>query len=108
MENRRKTTRFSINQIPEILRKPILLYNFEEVNSEIENLSSFGIGLLVDKNANIDKGDIFYLKYHLFESDIKCICVFSDSDENNRSIGAYFTDKEDRKIIMEYLFRTDI
>ena len=103
MDKRRKTARLSIEEIPEVLQKPILLYNDEEVKSKIENLSSFGVGLVIDRNFIMDKGDIFYLKYHSLDSDIKCVCVYSDEDENGRSIGAYFTDSADQRIIQEIL-----
>ncbi len=103
MEKSRKIARLLKEDIPEILQKPILLFNHEEVESNIENLSPLGIGLTVHKNSNIEKGDIFYLKYYELESDVKCVCVFSDEDENGKSIGAYFTEPEDQKIILEHL-----
>ena len=103
MEKSRKIVRLSKEDIPEILQKPILLFNYEEVESKIENLSPLGIGLIIDKNSEIDKGDIFYLKYYALESDIKCLCVFSDRDENEKNIGAYFTEESDKKIILEHL-----
>ena len=46
MDKRRKTVRLNIEDIPEILQKPILLYNDEEVESIIENLSPLGIALI--------------------------------------------------------------
>jgi len=104
MEKARKIARLSKEAIPEILQKPILLFNYEEVESKIENLSPLGIGLTIDKNSAIEKGDIFYLKYYALESDIKCVCVFSEGDENEKNIGAYFTEPADQKIIMEYLY----
>ncbi len=100
---RRKTARLSIHEIPEILQKPILLHNYEEVESIIENLSPLGIGLLIDKNIVIVEGDIFHLKYYGIQSEIKCVCVYSDEDGDKRSIGAYFTDPEDQKVILKYL-----
>jgi len=104
VDSKRKTARLYINEIPEILQKPILLYNYEEVESKIENLSSVGIGLVVAKSAAIVKGDIFYVKYHDLESDIKCVCVFSDEEDNGISIGAYFTDPEDILVIAKHLY----
>ena len=103
MDKRRKTFRLSINEIPEILRKPVLLYNFEEVKSEVENLSPLGIGLVVDRNSQICTGDFIYLKYPEIDSDIKCYCVYCDDDENGKSIGAYFTEPEDKELILSYL-----
>lgn len=103
MKRERKTARLSKEEIPEILQKPILLFNYVEVESRIENLSPLGIGLTIDKNSVLEKGDIFYLKYYSLESDIRCICVFCDSDENEKNIGAYFTEPADQKTIMEYL-----
>jgi len=103
MDKRRKTVRLNIEDIPEILQKPILLYNDEEVESIIENLSPLGIALIMDKNSLISTGDFFYLKYYTFETDIKCLCVYSDENENGRSIGAYFTEPEDQKIIIKHL-----
>lgn len=107
MEKVRKITRLSEEDIPEILQKPILLFNYEEVKSKIANLSPLGIGLVIDKNSIIDKGDIFYLKYYALESDIKCVCVFSEKSENEKNIGAYFIEPSDQKIIMEYLHSTN-
>ncbi len=106
MADVRKTARLSIQEIPEILQKPIVLYNDEEVDSKIENLSPLGIGLVVNKSATIDRGDIFYLRYYGLDADIKCVCVFSDEDEvgDKKSIGAYFTDQEDQKVILKYLY----
>lgn len=104
MDNRRKTVRISIDQIPDFLQKPILLYNFEEIKSRIENLSPLGIGLEIDRGTIIDKGDIFFLKYHCFNTDIKCVCVFSDVDETSRHIGAYFTDQENQNLILTHLY----
>jgi hypothetical protein len=104
VECKRKTARLSLNEIPEILQKPILLFNYEEVESKIENLSSVGIGLVVAKSAGIVKGDIFYLKYHDLESDIKCVCVCNDEDDNGISIGAYFTEPDDILVIAKHLY----
>lgn len=87
-----------------MLRKPILLYNYEEVKSTVENLSPLGIGLVVDKDALISAGDFFYIKYYGIESDIKCLCVYSEVDGEIRNIGAYFTEPEDQKVIMTHLF----
>lgn len=103
MDKKRGTVRLSNSGIPEILRKPILLYNYEEVLSTIENLSPLGIGLIVDKNAPIRAGDFFYLKYYSFEPDIKCLCVYSEVYGDIRNIGAYFTEPEDQKVIMTHL-----
>jgi len=103
VEKARKIARLTKEDIPEILQKPILLFNYEEVESEIENLSPLGIGLTIDNNSVIEKGDVFFLKYYALESDIKCVCVFSDKDENKKNIGAYFTEPTDQKIIMKYL-----
>jgi len=103
VEGLRKIARFSKEDIPGILQKPILLFNYEEVKSRIENLSPLGIGLEIDNQSMISKGDIFYLKYCSLELDIKCVCVFCDSDENEKNIGAYFTEPADQKIIMKYL-----
>ncbi len=103
MDKRRQTVRLSITEIPEILRKPVLLYNYEEVQSSVENLSPLGIGLIVDRNSPISSGDFFYLKYHGFESDIRCYCVYCEEDENGKSIGAYFTEPEDKKRILGFL-----
>ena len=104
MENKRKTVRISIEDIPEFLQKPILLFNYEEVRSRIENLSPLGIGLEIDKETLIEKGDVFMLKYHCFNTDIKCVCVFSDVDETSRHIGAYFTDQENQNLILNHLY----
>jgi len=103
LEKSRKIARLLKEDIPEVLQKPILLFNYEEVESKIENLSPLGIGLIIDKDAMIEKGDIFYLKYYHLESDIKCVCVFSDTDENGKSVGAYFTEPEDQKRVLEHL-----
>ena len=103
MDKRRKTARLSFHDIPEILQKPILLYNYEEVKSKIENLSPLGIGLVVDKSSEITIGDVFYLKHFPDNSDIKCVCVYCDDEGDSRSIGAYFTDPDDQKTIMEHL-----
>jgi len=103
VEGRRRTARLTRNEVPEILRNPILLHNYEEIKSEIENLSPLGIGLVIEKEIILNPGDIFYLKYHSLESDIKCVCVFSDLDGEKKSIGAYFTDQEDQKIILKHL-----
>jgi hypothetical protein len=100
---RRQYARLTPNEIPEVLRRPILLNNFEEVKSQIENLSPLGIALTVDKWINIDKGDTFHIKYYVIDSYIKCFCVFSDVSDDNRVIHSYFTDVEDTKAIMEYL-----
>ena len=100
---KRRSARFSPSEIPEILRKPIFLNNFEEVNSQIENLSPLGIALIVDKKINIGVGDIFHIKYHVIDSYIKCVCVFSDISGDNRAVHAYFTEAEDAKAIMKYL-----
>jgi hypothetical protein len=102
-KEKRQFARLSPNEIPEILRKPILLNNFEEVNSQIKNLSPLGIALIVDKDLNIDKGDVFHIKYHAIDSYIKCYCVFSDIFGDNRTIHAYFAEAEDTKAIMKYL-----
>ena len=104
MENRRKTVRISIDEIPEFLRNPVLLFNNKEVKSRIENLSPLGIGLEIEREAIIDKGDILLLKYDCFNTDIKCICVFSDVDEKNRHIGAYFTDPANQNLILTHLY----
>ena len=104
MDKKRETVRLSDSEIPEILRKPILLFNYEEVKSEVENLSPLGIGLIVDRNAPIRAGDFFYLKYYDLEQDIKCLCVYSEVDGKIRNIGAYFTEPEDKKVIMTHLF----
>ena len=104
MDKKRETVRLSNSEIPEVLRKPILLYNYEEVKSTIENLSPLGIGLIVDKNALICAGDFFYLKYYDLDSDIKCLCVYSEADGEIRNIGAYFTEPEDQKVIMTHLY----
>jgi hypothetical protein len=104
LDKKRKTARLSNSEIPVILRKPILLYNYEEVKSTIENLSPLGIGLIVDKNAPICAGDFFYLKYYDLDSDIKCLCVYSEVDGEIRNIGAYFTEPEDQKVIMTHLY----
>ncbi|HNX23414.1 MAG TPA: hypothetical protein PKG60_05160 [Spirochaetota bacterium] len=103
MDKKRETVRLSIGDIPEILRKPVLMYNNEEVGSIIENLSPLGVGLVVDKNAAIEAGDFFYLKYYTLESDIKCLCVYSEDNGNSRSIGAFFTESKDHKLILGYL-----
>ena len=103
MDHKRKTVRLSIHEIPEILKKPILLHNYEEVDSTIDNLSPLGIGLIVDKNSEITTGDFFYLKYYGFDSDIKCYCVFCDEDAESKIIGAYFTEQEDKKLILKHL-----
>ena len=100
---RRKSARLSPNEIPEILRKPIFLNNFEEVESQIVNLSPLGIALIVDKGLNIDIGDVFHIKYHIIDSYIKCFCIFSDESDDNRIVHAYFADVEDTKAIMKYL-----
>ena len=71
MDKRRKTARLSMHEIPEKLRKPVLLYDYEEIKSEIDNLSPLGVGFIVDKSAEIAAGDFFYLKYYIFETDIK-------------------------------------
>jgi hypothetical protein len=104
VENRRKTVRISIDEIPEFLQQPILLFNHEEVKSRIENLSPLGIGLELEKEAIIQKGDIFFIKYHCFNTDIKCVCVFSEVDEKFRHIGAYFTDPENQNLILTHLY----
>jgi len=104
MENRRKTIRISTDEMPDFLQKPILLFNHEEVKSRIENLSPLGIGLEIDREAIIKKGDIFFLKYLCFNRDIKCVCVFSDVDEKSRHIGAYFTDPENQNLILTHLY----
>ncbi len=101
--NTRKTVRLSIKEIPEILQKPIVLIDDKEVKSEIENLSPLGIGINVDINISVTSGDFFYLKYYDIDSYIKCLCVFSEETEGKRSIGAYFTDPEDQKIIFKHL-----
>jgi len=103
MDKRRKTARLSIKEIPKDLRHPILLFNYEEVKSQIENLSPLGVGLTVDKKDEICIGDVFYLKYYSLEADIKCICVYSDEDGETRSLGAYFTESDEQKIIMKIL-----
>ena len=103
MDHKRKTVRLSIHEIPEILKKPVLLHNYEEVDSTIDNLSPLGIGLIVDKNSEITTGDFFYLKYYGFDSDIKCYCVFCDEDVESKIIGAYFTEQEDQKLILKHL-----
>lgn len=100
---KRQLARLSANEVPEILRKPILLNNFEEVKSQIENLSPLGIALLVDKGIKIEKGDSFHIKYHVIDSIIKCFCVFSDEYGDKKIIHAYFADVEDTKEIMKYL-----
>jgi hypothetical protein len=103
VDHRRKTVRLSINEIPEILRKPILLHNYEEVESRIDNLSPLGVGLIVNPDSEIFPGDFFYLKYYGFDSDIKCYCVYCDEDGDEKSIGAYFTEPDDQKLIMKHL-----
>ena len=100
---RRQYARLSPAEIPEILRNPILLNNFEEVNSQIENLSPLGIAISVNKEIDIDEGSIFHIKYHAIDSYIKCICVFSDISGDNKTVNAYFTDVEDTKAIMKIL-----
>ena len=100
---RRQFARFSPDEIPEILRKPILLNDFEEVNSQIVDLSPLGISLSINKEINIDEGSIFHIKYYAIDSYIKCLCVFSDISDDNRIVHAYFTDAEDTKAIMKYL-----
>ena len=100
---RRQYARLSPNEIPEVLRKPILLNNFEEVESQIENLSPLGIALTVGKAVSINKGNIFHIKYHVIDSYIKCFCVFSDELGDNRTVHAYFAEVEDTKAIMKYL-----
>jgi hypothetical protein len=104
VDNRRTTTRLSKDEIPEFLQNPILLYNYEEVKSNIENLTPIGIGLSIDKEIIIDKGEAFLLKYYCFDTDIKCVCVFSDVEGNCRKIGAYFSDPEHQKLIYNHLF----
>ena len=100
---RRQYARLSPNEIPEVLRKPILLNNFEEVKSQIVNLSPLGIAISVDKEVNINQGDIFHIKYYVIDSYIKCFCVFSDESGDNRIVHSYFTEVEDTKAIMKYL-----
>ena len=100
---KRQYARLSLNEIPEVLRKPILLNNFEEVKSQIENLSPIGIALTVDKGIIINEGDIFHIKYYVIDSYIKCLCVFSDEFEDYRLIHSYFAEVEDTKAIMKYL-----
>jgi len=100
---KRQFARLSSDEIPEILRKPILLNDFEEVASQIENLSPLGIALSVNKEINIDQGVIFHIKYHAIDSYIKCLCVFSDISGDKRIVHAYFADAEDSKEIMKYL-----
>lgn len=104
MENRRKAVRISIEEIPDFLHKPVLLFNNEKIKSRIENLSPLGIGLEIERESVIEKGDIFYLIYDCFNTDIKCICVFSDVDNKNRHIGAYFTDPENRNLILNHIY----
>lgn len=101
--DKRKTARLSLNEVPVLLQKPILLYNYEEVESKIENLSPLGIGLSIERNSLIREGDFFYLKYYDIDSYIKCVCVFTEDNEDKKSIGAYFTDPEDKKIISKLL-----
>jgi hypothetical protein len=100
---KRQSARLSLSEIPEILRKPIFLNNFEEAKSQLENLSPLGISLIVDKEISIDKGDIFHIKYHVIDSYIKCLCVFNDVSGDNRIVHAYFSEAEDTKAIMKYL-----
>lgn len=104
MDLKRKAARLSIDAIPEVLKKPALFYKDEELPSKIDNLSPLGIGLEVGKDVLIAVGDIFHLKYNSIEADIKCLCVYNDDDGDKRSIGAYFTDPEDQKIILKYMF----
>lgn len=104
MEMRRKTDRITIETIPEVLHRPQLIYNDTEISSEIENLSPLGVGLVTAKNISITTGDIFYLRYAVIDSDIKCLCVYSIEDEKRISIGAYFSDPEDQKKILRHLY----
>jgi len=103
MEIIRKSVRLSYDDIPEVLQNPLLLFNCKEVGSRIINLSPLGAGLLIDKHSKLDKGDIFYLKYSELDLEIKCICVFSDADGEKRSIGGYFTEADDKKLILKFL-----
>ena len=104
---RRKIARYSFDEIPEILRKPVLLLNYEEVKSQIINLSPLGISLSVDKEIDIDKKSVFQVKFHVIDSYIQCICVFSDISGDNRIVNAYFTDVEDTKSMMKILMIMD-
>ena len=105
---RRKAARYSFDEIPEVLRKPVLLLNYEEVKSQIINLSPLGISLSVDKEIDIDKESVFQVKFRVIDSYIQCICVFSDIYGDNRIVNAYFTDVEDSKAMMKILKTTDI